>query len=469
MNKMEIPKNVAEVLKKDQFLLIKQLMRVCGVSLYENEKMSYKIYSIFVLSLNFYPFLQLIGAHRYLETDAEKFEFFIFESVTTLIFIKAAVMIYKREFMKNVLLKLQSGIFLPNGDRGGVEEVLIKGRCILMMNMQVYFYWGVVTITVIFAVVDSAFSRITNDDYHNWKFEYSKVTMFNTSYSPNYEIASFYQNASWFPIGWTFAVSDLLTVTVLAHITCQLKILQVFITKIIENCYKWMEKDGLIVHKDASEIPYKYLRRALKEAVEYHLNVYDISKNIEDAFNVLILLIVLSGIILIGSLLYKLNGFRQDSYEIEHDRIDVLEYNEAVVTRVDFKVVRYNESIRMKAINASGVIGTPIERNLKIKVVVYHYVAKAYRILPIGVTFDGCNIDKGDAFGLRSILNHTNLKGCPIPKGYLYLKYYYLEQDKFPPYTPFGKYKLFVNITYNDDIFIGNGNWYGEIVPKRKN
>ncbi|KAK5638613.1 hypothetical protein RI129_012908 [Pyrocoelia pectoralis] len=142
--------------------------------------------------------------------------------------------------MGEILEKLQSEPFLPNYERGGIEEFVIKRDCIVLMNRQAIVYWSVVTITVVFAVLDSAYSRIKSDDYHNWKFEYSRVTIFNTTYSPNYELASFYQNASWFPIGWTFAVSDLLTVTVLAHITCQLKILQTFIRKMIVNSNKRM-------------------------------------------------------------------------------------------------------------------------------------------------------------------------------------------------------------------------------------
>lgn len=107
---------------------------------------------------------------------------------------------------------------------------------------QAIVYWTVITVTVIFALLDAAYSRMRSDDYHHWKFEYGRVTMFNTTYSPNYEIASLYQNISWFPIGWTFSISDLLTVTVLAHLTCQLKILQNSIRNIIPNSYRRMMK-----------------------------------------------------------------------------------------------------------------------------------------------------------------------------------------------------------------------------------
>ncbi|KAF5299814.1 hypothetical protein FQR65_LT09336 [Abscondita terminalis] len=534
--------------RQDQFELIKKMLRICGVSLNANEKLSYKIYSIFVLTLNLYPFFQFVGMHRYLETASEKFEFFIFEAVTMLIFVKAVVLVYKRRFMNDVLYKLQNGIFLPDVNRGGIEEVVLKNKCIRMMNMQAYLYWGVVTVTVIFAVIDSIYSRIASDDYHDWKFEYGRVTMFNTSYSPNYEIASIYQNGSWFTVGWTFAISDLLTVTVLAHITCQLQILQVFIKKIISNCYKEMKKDGLTVHKhkDASQIPYKYLHRFLKQAVEYHLSVFDLAKNIENTFNLLILVIVLSGIVLIGSLVYKLNGlhfggacciffeivlisywgnevslesqnvikacydvkfygtdlrfqkglfimmerskrpitftvgkfspltlgtflwqFYQDSYDIEHERIDLVKFNRSVVRRPDFQVLPVNGT-NQKGLNASGTFIVTLNR-LKIAVTVFRFVANAYRIFPIDVTIDGCDQNKRNIFGLRSILNHTNFVGCPVTKGYYYLKYYVLEQEKFPPHLPLGKYKLYVEVTVNEDYFLGAGNWFGALVAKTKN
>ncbi|XP_031345781.1 uncharacterized protein LOC116172672 [Photinus pyralis] len=301
----------------DQFHLLKTLLRICGVSLYPNEKWSYKLYSAFILSLNLYPFFQYIGAHKYLEDGSEVFEFFIFQTVTTLIFIKAVVLLNKRRFMGEILERLQSEPFLPNSERGGVEEFVIKRDYIVLMDRQAIMYWAVVTITVVFALLDSIYWRIRSDDHHDWRFEYGRVTMFNTTYSPNYEVASFYQNLSWFPIGWTFATSDLLTVTVLAHITCQLKILQTFIRKMIKNSRNRMEQDvilGARAGTDASEIPWKYLRPTLKEAVTYHLAVFDIANKIEENFNLLVLLIVLSGIVLIGSLLYKLNGIILISY-----------------------------------------------------------------------------------------------------------------------------------------------------------
>lgn len=59
---------------------------------------------------------------------------------------------------------------------------------------------------------------------------------------------------------------------------------------------------------DASRIPWKYMKPVLQEAVIYHLSIIEIAQQIEETLNLLILLIVLSGIVLIGSLLFQLNG-----------------------------------------------------------------------------------------------------------------------------------------------------------------
>lgn len=59
---------------------------------------------------------------------------------------------------------------------------------------------------------------------------------------------------------------------------------------------------------NAAEIPWKYIKPVTEDAVEYHLAIIDIAKQIENTFNLLVLLIMLSGIVLIGSLLYRLGG-----------------------------------------------------------------------------------------------------------------------------------------------------------------
>lgn len=75
---------VQKGVEKDAFSLIKKLSRICGISFNKEEPLSYRIYALFMLLVNFYPFYQFIGAYRYLENGEEVFEFCIFEAVTTL-------------------------------------------------------------------------------------------------------------------------------------------------------------------------------------------------------------------------------------------------------------------------------------------------------------------------------------------------------------------------------------------------
>ncbi|KAK5638097.1 hypothetical protein RI129_012392 [Pyrocoelia pectoralis] len=174
--------------------------------------------------------------------------------------------------------------------------------------------------------------------------------------------------------------------------------------------------------------------------------------------------------ILFAFIAFAIAQFHQDTYTVEHDRIEILKYNKSFVRRPDFQVLYYNDSVHTKALNASGHFLTSIQNNLLLEITLYRYVGGAYRIFPINVTINGCDQNKRNIFGLQSILRHTNFKECPVPTGYLYLHYYILEEDKFPPHLPYGKYKLFMDVHANDGYwFIGNGNWYGAIVPKKKN
>ncbi|KAB0792588.1 hypothetical protein PPYR_14547 [Photinus pyralis] len=173
--------------------------------------------------------------------------------------------------------------------------------------------------------------------------------------------------------------------------------------------------------------------------------------------------------LLFASLGFVMAQFHQDTYVIEHDRIEILKFNRSFVRRPDFQVLYFNDTVKMKALNASGYFIAPIQNKVKMEVTVYRFVGGAYRVFPINVTLDGCNENKRNLFGLQSIYQYTNFKGCPVPIGYLYLKYYLIEYEKFPPHVPYGKYKLFMEVHANEGAyFIGNGNWYGSIVPKRK-
>lgn len=43
---------------------------------------------------------------------------------------------------------------------------------------------------------------------------------------------------------------------------------------------------------------------------------------------------------------------------------------------------------------------------------------------------------------------------------------YLLEEEKFPPHVPLGRYKLHLEVYVDDGIFLGNGTWDGAVIKK---
>ncbi|KAF5299815.1 hypothetical protein FQR65_LT09337 [Abscondita terminalis] len=159
----------------------------------------------------------------------------------------------------------------------------------------------------------------------------------------------------------------------------------------------------------------------------------------------------------------SLTQFHQNSYKIMHDRVDNINCNKSMMRRPDFKVLNLDDAVQV--LNGSGILRTTLTEVI-LKPSVYRHVGNAYRILPIDFAINTCEPNKKNVLGLRSILNHTNFRRCPIQPGYYYLNKYKLEEDKFPPHIPFGDYKLVVNIYTTNQTFLCSGEWYGTVARK---
>ncbi|XP_031337335.1 uncharacterized protein LOC116166504 [Photinus pyralis] len=174
--------------------------------------------------------------------------------------------------------------------------------------------------------------------------------------------------------------------------------------------------------------------------------------------------------LIFASIAFVLAQFYQDRYDIVHDRMEVQDHNNSFLLRPNIQAVYYNKSMKMKVLNASGFVTSPLKNNIMMDFKFYRFASGAYRIIPFNITIDLCDQLKRNMFGLSSIVQYSNFRGCPFPGGLLYLRYYPIEQDKFPPFLPLGKYKLSITVHVNDGHwFVGITNWYGSLVAKGRN
>lgn len=71
-----------------------------------------------------------------------------------------------------------------------------------------------------------------------------EISAFNTTYSPNYEIAFSWECLVLILAVPAYSACDLFTAALLAHITCQLKLLQNCVSRLVINSYNRMIKVG---------------------------------------------------------------------------------------------------------------------------------------------------------------------------------------------------------------------------------
>ncbi|KAF2898513.1 hypothetical protein ILUMI_07661, partial [Ignelater luminosus] len=139
---------------------------------------------------------------------------------------------------------------------------------------------------------------VASNDYHDWEFSYGPLTVLNITYSPNYEISWLFQTICMNSFAAYFSATDLITAAILVHISFQFKLLQNYIKEIVKVSYKEMLMDkctpdficyddnDLCGEKeiDNTLIDWKYLKRTLKNAVEYHLAIISIVNELENMF-----------------------------------------------------------------------------------------------------------------------------------------------------------------------------------------
>ncbi|KAF2887608.1 hypothetical protein ILUMI_18565 [Ignelater luminosus] len=212
-----------------------------------------------------------------------------------------------------MLARLEEPPFAPNPERGGegIEEKLIK-NCIYLTTAQTLTYWICAVASLTFDASNCVMKRIKSDDYHDWRFTYGKLTVLNVTYSPNYEISWFYQTFCIASVASHFTTIDLVTSGVLAHISCQFQILQNNIKRIVKNSKIAMLKEtssedipnAYCIDVDGSKISWKHLHKSLKETVEYHLAILDITKEMESLYRNLLLLVFLGTVGMLCFMVY---------------------------------------------------------------------------------------------------------------------------------------------------------------------
>ncbi|XP_031339955.1 uncharacterized protein LOC116180245 [Photinus pyralis] len=151
----------------------------------------------------------------------------------------------------------------------------------------------------------------------------------------------------------------------------------------------------------------------------------------------------------------------QNDYVAKYERHLINYYNE--------KYIRYNLTYSKVSKTSRRLLFTvdvlqEIGTNVKFVLEALKFTSNEYRRFGVRHEEHPCSFTFNGPFGFSYKNSDTNLTTCPTKKGSYYLRDLNLDQSKFPPFVPRGRFML-NGYLYVDDILLTNMSFYIKIVP----
>ncbi|KAK4885512.1 hypothetical protein RN001_001783 [Aquatica leii] len=182
-------------------------------------------------------------------------------------------LILKRRDLIKVFDTFESGLFLPDFNRGGVKEIELIKNWIAYLNKVCLLTAPISTITTI-----SGFTF--------WIFSgYSKLPFGFFFEVINVEVTVLIQTLSYFILGTGYIITDVVIFVVLGHLKLHLLNLQHCIKNLISNSINdTYVHNNHVPYINEQTVEWKYLKTRLKEVIVYHSAILDVSKLIDNTF-----------------------------------------------------------------------------------------------------------------------------------------------------------------------------------------
>nr|QBB72956.1 odorant receptor [Protaetia brevitarsis] len=287
----------------DYFRPQKLILKICGISLRENESISYRLYSGFVMCMIVsLLFVEIHGIVVHIK-DVENLAGFIaivFQHVLTLF--KLIILKRNRAIISETLQMLHEGCFAPNFERGGaIEEKLIK-ECNhdIFVRSATYYIAGAITIGN--AVIIALRTKLGQDDYRLWETFWLPFELFEIKSTTCYYIVYIYCSLAITYFSTFVMVTDLLITSVIKHATTHFVILGNFIRNITK--YK-VEKNNDELYNDYPKLRNDRLRMRMRAAIVYHQEIIKVTERFENLFNIFILCEFVGSIFVLCGTMYK--------------------------------------------------------------------------------------------------------------------------------------------------------------------
>nr|QBB72944.1 odorant receptor [Protaetia brevitarsis] len=302
-------------LPKNYFRAQVKILRFLGVELMRDETIKYRIYSCIML------FIVAIQG-----TFSEAVEFYAqwgdlnaIVNVTSYLFthsigiIKVMMLFYNRKKFGKMIKTLHNKPFAPEVNRGGdIEEKYLR-QIVRTTERQLMFFFVLTYVTLFTAAVTFIKSRVF-DPKEEWQYPYVPITIIKTTDSPLFEMVGVYE-VIWVSLyAGLLITTDILLVTILAHLTIQFMILN--------NAFKTIRTRSKRMNQNADgtdENEGVILSKLLGEYIEHHLRVLELAEEMEELCNMVYLLIFTSSVILLCFLLFQMSLYPIGSVEFIHN------------------------------------------------------------------------------------------------------------------------------------------------------
>lgn len=257
--------------------------------------------------------------------------------------IKALLMLRRRENIWQYVQRIESDMFKPNYERGGVKEYDLINKAIRLVDLQALLFHVVVVVIVINRALYTYYDapKITKslDEITNTTLVIMKKRLPFTIWFPlDITVENIYKFAFWYELGCAFCYGlvigsiDTLITGMLVHIKTQILILKSNITGFMERAelLEGVDKQtGANAHTEREMRELKYISlhmpkgveilprippniqkqaiNVIKNCIEHHKQIIDISEKVEEEINLLMLAQFLGSVMMFCVVLFQLS------------------------------------------------------------------------------------------------------------------------------------------------------------------
>ncbi|KAK4878160.1 hypothetical protein RN001_010666 [Aquatica leii] len=152
----------------------------------------------------------------------------------------------------------------------------------------------------------------------------------------------------------------------------------------------------------------------------------------------------------------------QNDYYLKFERHTDFYYNKDYFGSGNYSYHFVNRTT--KAISFYFTLIKKVGNNMKFTLQTYKFASNDYRLFPLYYEENPCIALSLDIFGTSMKHYDTNVKSCPLEKGYYYLRNARMRQSGFPPHVPRGRYMFDVQL-YDENVLLTKAKIYIKVVP----